>query len=211
MKQQSAWVRKSKNVGVQEYPLTHKWNLPANSLEKMLSAISGAIEDTGYRLRRNPFKPKKSKPLELTAIPTEIVGYKRIVYIRARRTLVALALIAVAVLLFLLSVPGNRGIGDFMVIGIGVIVSVLGGIILDASIRRYKLSVTASMKINEKALNNVSGSALDKDSTLTIRCDSVGDRVNWMVTSREQETIKADFQEIRKRIDSMISSTPRSI
>ncbi|MBT4510877.1 MAG: hypothetical protein HOC20_01525, partial [Chloroflexi bacterium] len=78
MKQQSAWVRKSKNIGVQEYPLTHKWNLPTDSIEKMLGAISGAIEDTGYRLRRNPSKSKMSKPLETAIIPTEIVGYKRI-------------------------------------------------------------------------------------------------------------------------------------
>ncbi len=206
MKQQSAWVRKSKNIGVQEYPLTHKWYLSTDSLEKMLGAVSSAIEDTGYRLRRNPFKSKRSRPLETATIPTEIVGYKRIVYIRARRTLLAIALVAIATLLFLISVPGDRGIGDIVVIVIGVIVSVLGGLILDASIRRYKLSVTASLKGNNKGLTTGPGSTSNNDSFLAIRCDSVGDRVNWMVTSREQETIKSDFQELRKRIDSIIAS-----
>ncbi|NQT72973.1 MAG: hypothetical protein HQ553_09415 [Chloroflexi bacterium] len=205
MRQRSAWVRRSRSKGVQEYPLKYKWDFHTDSFEKVFAAISGAIEDTGYHIKRNPRNLKPETLPDNTSFTAGIAGYKRIAYVRGRRTATAALTIAIAVALFAISIPGNIGTGDIVWIVIGIILSVLGGIALDASILRYKLSLNANLQ-GEPRVINPETQTQSNNAHLTIICDAVGKRINWVEDSTEQRTLKEDFTELYKRVDSVLNS-----
>ncbi len=205
MRQRSAWVRRSRSKGVQEYPLKYKWDFRTDSFEKVFTAVSGAIEDTGYRMKRNPRNLKPETLSDSDSFTTDIAGYKRIAYVRGRRTATAALTIAIAVALFAIAIPGNIGTGDIVWIVIGIILSVLGGIALDASILRYKLSLNANLH-GEPRVNTSDSQTQMNNAHLTIICDAVGKRINWVEDSNEQRTLKEDFTELYKRVDSVLNS-----
>lgn len=208
MRQRSAWVRKAKKSGVQEFPLKYKWEFRTNSFEKVFATLFGAIEDTGYRVKRNSVDPKPQSLPDNADFSAGITGYKRLTYIKGRRTLTSILAILIAVALFSVSIPGDIGVADTVVIVIGIIISVLGGISLDASIIRYKLFLNANLdsKVSDSIDGEYNTGMNNNNAFLTINCDAVGRRIRWSQESAEHRTVKEDFSELQKRVDSVIRS-----
>lgn len=208
MGHRSAIVRKTKTYGAKEYPLKNLWEFETDSPQKVFVAVSDAIEDTGFKVRKNPARSKR--PIDSMDFDAEVVGSRRIGYLRARPVIIGIPLVIIAVILFLISVPGDISASDIVIIAVGVVLSVVGVVLCDTGIRRFKLSLIAilegkSIEYSRGATEGYPGRMVSK-TTLTIRCHVAGRRVNWADDSLEIGIMKEDFRELEKRAVSVVDS-----
>ncbi len=182
--------------------LKYAWKLKTNSPERVLTALANAIEDTGYRLH---------KPPPASRFGSEVVGRKIVASPRPRMLVLGIIAIAISVVLFFNSVPGEKiGAGDIFQIVVGIILSVLGILFTVGSTKLYRLSLVG--RVGKETYQTGAGMVEN-----IVTAEIIGNRRAIWVTfdqnrrhikkiPREKQILVEGFNELQFRLDTILPS-----
>lgn len=210
MRRPSRSARKVRLVDITDHPLKHGWSLITDSPETLFKAMAGAIQDTGYGVRRRSPELKRGMTPSTPSVTADISGQKRLFYVRPIQLLLGIAFIAAAVVLFLISVPGHVTIADGFIMAVGVAFSVGGVLLFDDGYRIYRLVLAGRIEAHkqEPESNHERYAATTEiHATCVPMLRGIRNKpVDWVKGSKEQQVLKEDFEELTKRVQSLVSS-----
>ncbi len=186
----------------QSHSLSYSWKLKTGSPEVVLSTLANTIEDTGYRLYKNP---------PASRFGSEVVGRRIVTSPKPKRLIFGLIGIAAAILLFFNSVPGEEisGLDIFQIIA-GIVFSVLGILLLLGSTRLFRLSLVGRVQ-QETYLTGadmvervVTAQIIGNRRPIWITFER--NQRKWESIPREQRILEEGFNELQFRLDTLLPS-----
>ncbi len=186
----------------QAHSLSYAWKLKTGSPEIVLSTLANTIEDTGFRLYKNP---------PASRFGSEVVGRKTVASPKPKHLIFGLIDIVIATTLFFNSVPGEKTSGfDIFQIVAGIIFSVLGILLILGSTRLYRLSLVGRVR---QETHQTGADMIERVVTAQI----IGNRRpiwitfernrrNWESVPREQRILEEGFNELQFRLDTLLPS-----
>ncbi len=186
----------------QGHLLKYSWKLKTDSPERVLSILANAIEDSGYHLHKRPLASK---------FGSEVVGRKIVASPRPRMLALGIIAIAIAVVLFFNSVPGDKiGACDIFQIVMAIILSVLGILFTVGSTKLYRLSLVG--RVGRETHQTGAGMVEN-----IVTAEIIGNRRPIWVTfnqnrrhvkkiPREKQILVEGFNELQFRLDTILPS-----